>query len=245
MDLISGEIIHNIKKETEILDLCGGYCKILGSIPNSITYLIALFYFIRKIKIIGKLIFKPKWISYQFTSLITSIIIRNPIFKISMKIGSFNIKLFLNQNKYSTNINQNKQIIETISGNSWNCNYIINKPHLYYKPKQYRIIILMNRETNCHCIDSNYEIKIYILNFTTEFNCSLYTVCRQLERKHDNNLWNQNKNALIKIPLTSDIEIEQQNIEIIMNGNDSAIIESGKDHGDIIENRICCWENDS
>ena len=236
MDSIYSKFILKINTEREILDLCNGYCKISGSMPCTITHLIAIFYFIRKITTIGKLRFRTNWNS--FTSLITSIIIRNPIFKIDVKIGSFIIKLFLNQNKYNTNINKKKQIIQTISGIPWNSNYVINQEHSYYKPKQYRIIALLNRETNCNCIDSKHGIKVYILNFTTEFNCSLYTLCRQLEKKHDDNLWNQNGNGLIKIPLTSDVQIQQQNIEIIMNGNDSATIESSN----IIEKRICCWD---
>ena len=247
MDLFSSGIIHEIKNETEILDLCIGYCKDSDSIPISIKYLIAIFYYIRKRMIVGNLTFRTKYT--LFTSLITSIMVRNLIFKIDVKIGSLIIRLFLNQNKYSTNLINKKQNIQTISGNPWNCNYVINKSHDYYKPKQYRILFLINRQTNCHCIDSNSEIKIYILNFTTKFNCSLYTLCRYLETKNDNDLYNQNANGLIKFQLPSDVEIEQKKMEIIMNENDKGTVEiCGATQSpisscnEIILGRICCWD---
>lgn len=238
MDLIDSSIIHKIKEQTQTLNLCNGYCRISRSIPNSITYLIAIFYFIPKIMIIGKLIFTRNYI--RFTSLTASILIRNPIFKINIKIGSVIIKLFLNQNRYNTNLVKNSKIIRTISGNPWSYNYVINKCHIYYKPKQYRIIFLINRQTECNCVNSNYQIKIFILNFITKFNCSLYALCRDLEIKHDENLYNQNGNGLIKIKLESDVEIEDQEIKITMNGNDLATIEIC----DVIDGRICCWDAD-
>lgn len=247
MDLFSSGIIHRIKTETETLDLCIGYSKDSDSIPISINYLIAIYYFIRKTITIGNLTFSTKYNS--FTSLITSIIVRNLIFKIDINIGSLVITLFLNQNKFNTNLKQNKQIIHTISGDIWNANYVIDTSHNYYKSKQYRLLLLFNRPTNCDCIDSNYEIKIYILNFTTKFNCSLYALCRQLEIRNDDNLYNQNANGLIKIQLPSDIKIQEKKIEISMNENDKGTVEicgaiqsTLSSYDDIIQGRICCWD---
>ena len=251
MDLISSQVIRSIKGEREILDLCIGYCK-SKSIPLNINYLIAIYYFARKAITIGKLIFATKYILY--TSLTASIIIKNLIFKFDVKIGQLTISLFLNQNKYNTNTNKDKRIIQTISGHAWNSNYVINdnndKCHKYYKPKQYRILFLINRETNCHCADSEYEIKIYILNFTIPFNSSWYTICRGLERRNDDKIYNQQKNGLIKIKLPSDIDI-QKTMEIITNESDKGTVEicggnqSGISFNNVIEGRMCCWDTEN
>jgi len=244
MDLLPPIMIKKIKNETQILDLCIGYCKIWHSIPLNIAYLVTIFYCLYKKLKIGKLIFQTRHI--LFTSLTASIIVKNIIFKIQINIGSINVRLFLNQNQYNTNTDANKQIIKTISGNTWNSDYVMTSSH-HYKTKQYRIIFLINRQTDCHCVDSNHEIKIYILNYATIWNCSWYTLCRELERKHDDDAFNQNTNALIKIQLPLNVELKQEEMEIIMNDNDKGTInicdsnESALSFNNIIEGRVCCW----
>lgn len=249
MNSISAKI-DTIKNETKVLQLCIGFCKIIQkksghSFPLSLSYLIALFYFVNKTIKIGKLQFASKYAS--FTTLSTSIVIKDFIFRIGIKIGTVSITLFLKQNKFSTTLNDKKQI-QTISGQQWKHNYTINKSHQYYKPNQYRLIVVINRETNCDCVNSSKGIKIFILNYITKFNCCWYAATRYLERKHDQALYNQNGNGLINIELPENIQIQQQEMYIIINEQDQDKIsicnqnEYSSAFATNFEARICCWE---
>lgn len=204
------------------LSLIKGFCKQnvkCSSIPIPLYYLIQTYFseftFLHLFNIEFRYTDNVHYIKEALTSISSMITITNTCYMLTLKISTMKIEIFLDKSiiKY----NNKTFFIKTKNDKIWKFDET--------SQNEIQIIIKINRQTQCKCLDSNGKIKIYFRNeIDTDYN----------NISQDDIKYSKNYDGIIEMPLNIDnnnkkVTIEAYNIKKIKAlSNKQAILSCGK-----------------